>query len=305
MPTISLSPMMILLLSASAGLLWILAVWAVHMYTAEKRVAADDEIKSKKKNEEDQTFILYRITSALGRPFRNRALNALSDEQQKAIRRRLEAAGNPNGLTVELYVQRKVGDIILFGSTSLVLFAGGSFLWSIITFLFVFMTELDLYSRARKRQDEIQEKLPDFLDVLAVTVGAGLSFRQALERVTDSMPSVLSEEFRVALRQMDLGTSRRQAFRSLAERNKNESLGKFVTAIQQAEELGAPLAQALSEIGDDMRRDDAQYMRRKAQKLNPRVTGVTAATLLPGLIILICGAMFFGMDVDFSSLGNL
>ncbi|ASU85023.1 type II secretion system (T2SS), F family protein [Nocardiopsis gilva YIM 90087] len=301
MPTISFSLPVLLLISLVAGLLWITAVWGFHLYTSENRVNTDDELLPKKKAG-DQPFILHRITAMLGRPLTKTTLDLLGEQRQASVRRRLEAAGRPDGLTVELYAQRKAGEVLLYGSLGLFFLMGGSVLFAAMAFAFTFMSDLDLYARSQQRQNQIQEQLPDFLDVLAVTVGAGLSFRQALERVSEAMPGVLSDEFRTALRQMDLGTSRRKAFTDLRERNKNEALGKFVTALQQAEELGAPLAQSLHEIGQDMRRDDAQYMRRKAQKLNPRVTAVSAGTLLPGLILLVGGTMVFGLGTDFSNL---
>lgn len=231
-------------------------------------------------------------------------MERLGDKRREGIRRRIEAAGWPKGLTVEQYVRRRTGEVLLYGGAALLLLLSG---WNLLAFLFVafiFYTDLDLYLDARKRQEEIQSQLPDFLDVLAVTVQAGLAFRHALDRTAAAMPGVLSEEFRTALRQMELGTSRRDAFDALRRRNRVESLAKFVTAIQQAEELGAPLSQALAEISQDMRRADAQFMRRKAQKLNPRVTAVTAATMIPSLLILVAGALLIGSGVDFGSVFN-
>jgi tight adherence protein C len=146
--------------------------------------------------------------------------------------------------------------------------------------------------------------MPDFLDVLAVTVSAGLSFRHALARVADSMPGALADEFTIALRQMDLGTPRREAFEDLRSRNSSEALNQFVTAILQAEELGAPLANALVEIASDMRRESAQWAKRKAQKNTPKVTAVTAALVLPAFMLLVVGAMFFGTGVDISDISG-
>lgn len=303
MPSLSLTLPMVLALGLIAGALWVLLVLGFHLLTRDNRVNTEEVLTSQRKKADDEVFILYRITGMIGRPFRATVLNLLGEDGQRAVRRRISSAGHPDGITVEDYAQRKAGEIMLFGGLTVMLFLGGSYFWGILTLLFAGMTDLHLLTSSRQRQDQIQQQLPDFLDVLAVTVGAGLSFRQALERVADAMPGVLADEFRIALRQMDLGTSRKNAFLALQDRNSNESLGKFVTAIQQSEELGAPLSSALSEISQDMRRDDAQYMRRKAQKLNPQVTGISAATLLPALILLLGGAMWFGMAPDLGNLG--
>ncbi|WP_046471417.1 type II secretion system F family protein [Allosalinactinospora lopnorensis] len=294
-----LSFLLILLLGLAGAICVCLLVWGYYLMRSETQVAANVIATPKvaKKNE-DETFILYRITERIGRPFLPLLQSMVDEQRTRDIQRRIEVAGQPENLTVERYLSRKVGEVLLYGGLAIFCLFNDQTILALVALGFVAMTDLMLYSAASKRQDEIQRQLPDFLDVLAVTVGAGLSFRQALARVADSMPGVLADEFRFALRQMELGTGRREAFQALRARNNNESLGRFVTALQQAEELGAPLGDSLVSISQDMRREDAQYLRRKAQKLNPKVTGVTAATMLPGLLLLIGGGLLLGGSVD-------
>src|SRR5437879_3003761 len=83
------------------------------------------------------------------------------------------------------------------------------------------------------------------IDVLAVVVSAGLGFRQALELVNSVYKGPWSDEIRIALRQMDVGVSRRDAFDQLRKRNRSDQVGQFVTALQQGEELGTPIARTL------------------------------------------------------------
>lgn len=283
--------------SASAALVVIGAVGA-YLAASKTRVPMDGPGRYVPRTRQQETFVLHKLTEAAGRPFAGQVLESLSEKQRAKIQGRIEAAGRPEGLTVERYVRRKCGEVLLYGGIAALMFVNGNTLLAFIVLGFAALTDLQLHSQAQERNDQIQRQLPDFLDVLSVTVGAGLSFRAALDRVAASMPGALSDEFRTALQQMDLGTSRREAFDALRRRNRNESLSKFVTAIQQAEELGAPLSRALVEISQDMRRADAQYMRRKAQKINPRVTAVTAVTLLPGLLLLMVGSLFLGTDID-------
>lgn len=293
---------LILLLAFAGAMCVVLFAWGFLLMASKTQVAAEESVATGPKKNVDDTFILHRATQALGKPFLPQLRSIVGPEREASIQKRIESAGTPENLNVERYLQRKAGEVLLYGSVALLLFLRGSPLIAAAALAFIFMTDLSLFSEARKRQDKIQQQLPDFLDVLAVTVGAGLSFRQALSRVSDSMPGVLADEFRHALRQMDLGTNRRDAFTEMRTRNSNDSLGRFVSALQQAEELGAPLADALVTISSDIRREDAQYLRRKAQNLNPKVTGITAATMLPGLIILVGGGMFLGLDIDFSGL---
>ncbi|MUL42528.1 type II secretion system F family protein [Streptomonospora sp. PA3] len=289
---------LILALGLAAAAVVAVFCWGLYLFTKQSEVAGDITVAPPKRRRQ-ATFILNRVTELIGRPFLGVVRELVGEERQESIRLRIEAAGRPEGLTVERYLQRKTGEVLLYSSASLLLLTRGQTTLALLALAFVLLTDAELMLKTRKRQDDIQRELPDFLDVLAVSVGAGLAFRQALARVADAMPGTLAEEFRVVLRQMDLGTSRKDAFQALRERNSNDALGKFVTAIQQSEELGAPLSHTLLTIGQDMRRQDAQYMRRKAQRINPRVTAITAATMLPGLLLLVGGAMILGSGVDF------
>ena len=288
------------LAAAAAGVV-LLAAYAVTLLLSRTQVTVEGPTigaAPRSQRSADGVFVLHRITEALGRPLAPSVLNSFGERRRRSVSERIEAAGRPDGLTVERYVRRRTGEMVLYGGVGLLMLLAGQVFLGVVVLAFIFMTDLNLYVQAQERADKVQSQLPDFLDVLAVTVSAGMSFRAAVGRVADSMPGVLSEEFKLALQQMELGTSRREAFEMLRRRNRNESLSKFVTAIQQAEELGAPLSQTLVDISQDMRRADAQYMRRKAQRLNPRVTMVTAVTLLPGLLILVVGSMFIGTEVD-------
>ncbi|MDA2807269.1 type II secretion system F family protein [Nocardiopsis suaedae] len=296
-------PLIILLGLTAMGCV-ALAAWGYHLYTKKSELAEEDFIPPAPKKKANETFILHRVTERIGAIFHKSLSENLSDKAKVGIRNRLESAGHPDDLNVERYIQRKIGEAILYTSVAAYFFATGSVFISLVSVALIGMTDLQIYQATQKRQDDVQTQLPDFLDVLTVTVGAGLSFRQALSRVCDAMPGVLADEFRLTLRQMDMGTSRREAFIQLRRRNRNEALGKFVTALQQAEELGAPLGDALQTISLDMRREDAQYLRQKAMKLNPKVTGVTAATMLPGLILLVGAGLVLGSDVSIGSLGG-
>ena len=198
-----------------------------------------------------------------------------------------------------------MGFVLMFGVFGLMLMASGQLIFGVLTMLGALQNEFVLYARVRARQDDIQRTLPDFLDVLAVTVSAGLGFRHALTRVAESMPGALADEFMVALRQMELGTPRRDAFEDLRKRNDSQALSQFVTAILQAEELGAPLATALIDIGADMRRESAQWAKRKAQRTTPRITAVTTALTLPAVMAIVLGSMLFSSGADlFGLLGQ-
>lgn len=290
-------------LAAAAALVVVLGMWGLSLATAAERVVPNAIPVRTRKKEKSDTFIIAAVADVVGRPFTRLTMDLLGPWRTQ-IRRRIDAAGRPGGMTVELYARRTAGYVLIFGGLGVVFIVSGSYAFGFLCILASLLNEAFLYSKARSRQDEIQRTMPDFLDVLAVTVSAGLSFRHALARVAESMPGALADEFVVALRQMDLGTPRREAFEDLRNRNSSEALNQFVTAILQAEELGAPLANALVEIASDMRRESAQWAKRKAQKNTPKVTAVTAALVLPAFMLLVIGAMFFGSGVDINDVSG-
>jgi tight adherence protein C len=149
-----------------------------------------------------------------------------------------------------------------------------------------------LWSSGRERQDKIDQDLPDFLDVLAVVVSAGLNFQQALDRVSARYGGPLAQEMQIALRQITVGESLRTALHSLRERGQSDSVDQFVTALLQAEELGAPLTTALTQIAQDVRREAAQQAKRRAAGAAPKATIVTILLLLPPtMAVLIYGVI--------------
>ena len=231
------------------------------------------------------------------------AMRLLGSARVEAARRRLEAAGRPGGLTVDGYLGRRALFTLLMGVVGVVFLLDGNLLAAVASTAAGWLwMDVWLAGVARRRQTQIDRELPDFLDVVSVTVRAGSGLRAALIRVSQALEGPLGEEMLVALRQMDLGSSRRQAFEDLRRRNASEPLNHFVTALLQAEELGVPLSDAISDLAADMRRVYHQEARRRAAKADPRVNLVVTTLIVPGAIILIVTAMIAGADVDLGSL---
>lgn len=240
-----------------------------------------------------------RLSTRVGPP----ALRALGRGRVEAARRRLEAAGRPGGLTVEGYIGRKATFTILMGAVGVIFLLQGNLLgFAASTAAGWLWMDVWLAGMARRRQSQIDRDLPDFLDVVSVTVRAGSGLRAALARVSEALGGPLGEEILMALRQMDLGSGRRQAFEDLRRRNTSEPLSRFITALLQAEELGVPLSDAITDLAADMRRLYHQEARRRAAKADPRVNLIVTTLIVPGAIILIITALLAGSDID---LGNL
>jgi tight adherence protein C len=239
----------------------------------------------------------------LGIRYAPTVLRLMGPARVARMRTRIEHAGHPYGLTVERYAARRAVYGALGGLAALALLARGDWLLALLLLAYGWWwADLGLWLAIRRRREDIERTLPDFLDVLAVVVSAGLGFRQALERVNSVYQGPWSDEIRVALRQMDLGVSRRDAFDQLRRRNRSDQVGQFVTALQQGEELGAPIARTLLQIATDMRRTEAQNARRRAARTVPRATGVITFLLVPATMILLITGTIIGSQIHFGDL---
>jgi tight adherence protein C len=228
-----------------------------------------------------------------------RATRLLVDERLRDIRRTLDAAGRPGGMTIEAYAGHKALNTVLFGTIGVLLaLQGRPFIGTAVAVGGFYSLDLSLRRTARRRRERIDRDLPDFLDILAVTVSAGVAFRSALERVAEAVGGPLGDEVVTTLRQMDLGATRRDAFQALRGRTSSEFLGQFVTALLQAEELGVPLAGALENLATEMRQTFYQEARRGAARAAPRVSLIVSLVIVPGAVMLILGGLFVGGLVD-------
>ncbi|MEN3584967.1 DUF5936 domain-containing protein [Streptomyces sp. ZYX-F-203] len=273
----------------------------VRMYRADARLPADLalalEVGSTRAGPVDS------LVDRLGMRYAPLVLRLMGPERTARVRRRIDLAGNPAGLTLDRYAARRAVYGFLGGVGFLVFLLRGQYLVALVLAAFgALWTEVGIRSAVRLRRDEIERTLPDFLDVLAVVVGAGLGFRQALDRVSGSYEGPWADELRITLRQMDLGVSRRQAFAELRRRNDSEQVAMFVSALQQGEELGAPIVDTLVSLAREMRRADAQNARRRAARAIPKATLTITTFMVPATMILLTAGLILGSGTDFGTL---
>ena len=242
---------------------------------------------------------------ALGRRLAPLVASAMGPKLLERTRQQIQQAGSPDGMTLQSHLERKARLLAIFGSAGLVLVLRGQWFVGLLVIVAAWvLPDLSVHSARRSRQAAIDRDLPDFLDVLAVTVSAGLSFRAALERVSTRYEGPLADEIIYTLRQMDVGEARRTAFQRLRERNGSEALDQFVVALLQAEELGTPLSDALDQIAVEMRRGTAQRARQKAARTSPRVALVVTIIMVPGALVLLVVSLLLSSGVDLGGLAG-
>ncbi|EGX59553.1 integral membrane protein [Streptomyces zinciresistens K42] len=290
-----------LLLALAMGLSVAGVFAGIRMYRAETRLPADLALALEVGA--TRTGAVHSLVDRMGMRYAPAVLRLMGPALVARYRRRIDLAGNPGGLTIDRYAARRAVYGLLGATGFLVFLMRGQFLVALLLLAFgAFWTEVGIWAAIRIRKDEIERTLPDFLDVLAVVVSAGLGFRQALDRVAERYEGPWADELRITLRQMDLGMSRRQAFTELRRRNDSEQVAMFVTALQQGEELGAPIVDTLVALAKDMRRTDAQNARRKAARAVPRATLMITTFMVPATMLLLGAGLLLGSGTDFGSL---
>ena len=143
--------------------------------------------------------------------------------------------------------------------------------------------------KARRRREEIRSELPDALDLLAVSVEAGLGFDGAVAKLTEHMEGSLAEEFSLTLGQMRIGESRSDALKKLAERVDSPEVGTFTRAIIQADQLGISLGRILRLQANDTRLKRQAAAEEKAMKAPVKMLFPTVMFIFPAMFLVILG----------------
>jgi tight adherence protein C len=146
-----------------------------------------------------------------------------------------------------------------------------------------------LRRKAKSRQTEVQRALPDALDMLTISVEAGLAFESAMLRVGEQWDNALSQEFRRAVTEMRLGKPRSEALRRMADRCLVSDLTTFVAILIQSNSMGVSIANVLHSQAEQMRIKRRQSAEERSRQASVKVVIVVALFILPSLFIVILG----------------
>ena len=274
---------------------------------AERLAAFNQRPRSLEEIELQQPF-----TERILRPFIRQLADALSRFQQaraknpkdaqlkglEAIQRKLALAGNPYRWTPADYLGIKAFAALSFGGVLFFLMTiagetGYSFLFGGIGAAFGwFGPELLLRSKTQARQKQIQRALPDALDLLVISVEAGLGFDAAIQRLVEKKDDALSGEFARVLAEMRVGRSRRDALKDMLQRTQVPDLNNFVGAILQAEQLGVSVTRVLTVQAEQMRVVRRQRAEEKAAQLQLKLIFPLAIFIFPALCVVIMGPIW-------------
>jgi len=201
---------------------------------------------------------------------------------------KLEQAGNPRGLDPAIFWAGRI--VAGLGLGLILLLLGLNFLLVILAMSFGFyVPELLLSSRIKRRQDEIRKAMPDALDLLTICVEAGLGFDGAMAKVNEKWNNELGLTFGRVIREIQLGKTRREALRDMAERLGLSEMTSFVAAIIQSEQLGVSMAKVLHIQADQMRIRRRQLAEEKAHQAPIKMLFPMGLLIFPSIMIVLMG----------------
>jgi len=221
-------------------------------------------------------------------------------------------AGNPGGLTaadvfgLQILAALFLGGIYVLGAWLLGAF--NTHPWPIIVrnsavgaLIGFILPRLWLRGRARRRQRAIVHAFSDALDLLSVSVDAGLGFDQAMQRVSEHWENPLTEEFRRALLEMQVGTPRNEALQRMADRTGVEDVQTFVGVLIQSSELGVSIARTLHEQAAQVRLRRRQRAEELARVASIKMVFALVFLIFPALLVVLLGP---GIPRIFEALGG-
>lgn len=184
------------------------------------------------------------------------------------------------GIALGLFVTTLIGDLAVFIRIVLI---------ALLAFVGFMIPDSMLSRRVGERQKEILRTLSDTLDLLTISVEAGLSLNAAIAQVVQNVPGVLSSEFARMLQEIQLGVPRADAFRNLAERTDVDELNAFALAMIQADVFGVSIASVLRTQAQQLRIKRRQRAEAKAQQTPVKIVFPLILCILPALFVVIVG----------------
>ena len=255
-----------------------------------------------------RTDRLKGVLQAFGEAVQERSAN------QTKVRLRLIQAGYPNASAVPMYLGSRVAlpAVLAIGTMILMPALGKSPLATLIMTIYFgamgyVLPSMIVSRRIKGRQKQMQKALPDALDMLVVSVEAGLGLNQALVRVSeeiDRISPVLSEQLGLVNLEIRAGTAREEALRNLAERTGLQDISSLVGMLIQTERFGTSVAQALRVHADTMRTKRRQRAEEAAAKTTIKLIFPLVFCIFPAMFVVILGPALIQIYQALSNFGS-
>lgn len=296
----------LLLIGGSIGVLVLFGLKALDdkdRFKQTMKRAQGQTLVDEREDRLDQPFIERALTPVVSK-FLPMARSFTPSGYSDKVRVKMIKLGKPNNDAVDKFLAVRllilvgvpfIGILMFFTvlEETLIGVLGSFFLaflvWCLLLLLFAFSPDIVLNRRVEARMRLIQQQLPDVLDLLVISVEAGLGFEQAVDRVVANVPGPLSEEMNRMIGESRSGMSRAEALRALDQRVNLPDLKSFVMAILQADKFGVSIGKVLRMQAEEMRVKRRQAAQEKAQKAPVKILVPTVLCIFPVLFIVVLG----------------
>ncbi|PKM76269.1 MAG: secretion system protein [Firmicutes bacterium HGW-Firmicutes-15] len=231
-----------------------------------------------------------RVLMPVFQHFNRVAGKIITGEKKQVYEKSLQAAGNPYGLNAQSFIVLKYAVLLLALLLGILLRNG----WYLFLLLIIGILAPDLFlkSNENKRKAMILKSLPDVLDLLSVSVEAGLGFDSALQKVIEKSNGPLTAEFEKALQEINMGKPRREALRDMAERVNVNDVTIFLGSVIQADQLGVSIGNVLRLQSRQVRVNRMMRAEESAQKAPIKILIPLVLFIFPTLLIVLLGPAF-------------
>ncbi|MFD1428301.1 type II secretion system F family protein [Kroppenstedtia sanguinis] len=220
----------------------------------------------------------------------------------------LVKAGYPYGLTVKRVQGAKIlGTFLGLGSGFLYWLIGLPLAPVIAIFLPFLGYMAPIYGvkfLAKRRQEQIRYELPDFLDMMSITLQAGMGLDEAFAYYVQTNKGPLSEELARLNQEIQFGVQRETAYRSLIRRTDSSELEALIQSLIQAHNLGTPIAKTFAQQAEEMRRMRAEQAKEAAGKAAPKISLVSGLVIAPSIMLLMLGAIVYSYFIERNIFGS-
>ncbi|NLG80119.1 MAG: type II secretion system F family protein [Firmicutes bacterium] len=221
-----------------------------------------------------------------------------------AVRKKLEATGNPWNMTPGDYILMRVITLAIIPVAVFGLMAGirpstAVLLAFVAAALGWLVPEMMMQSKKKEREKQIRKSLPDVLDLLTVSVEAGLGFDAALAKVVERKKGPLADEFALLLQEIRMGKPRRDALREVSERVKIDDITSFIASVIQADQLGVSIANILRIQSAQVRTKRRQQAEEAAMKAPIKMLFPLIFFIFPTLFVVLLGPAIIQVAMTF------
>ena len=279
-----------------------IAAWRTHKTQARldfiRSLGADAEVYAETVQLPDrvQTPLFRRVFGPTLTTLRHSLSRLYPSQDVDRVHADLLKAGLSGSVRAEEFVAVQVGSVLMGFAIALIMLLSGVVKLKIglgLMFLLPILGGLApsywLRNRIKTRRERVTNDLPDLLDLMTISVAAGLGLEQAMQMSCARFESPVCEELRLTLREMELGLSRRDALENMKLRTDIDDLVTFSVVLSQADALGLPIGKVLQAQADEMRDKRRQRAREKAAKVPVKILFPLALCFMPAIMIIVLG----------------